>query len=258
MSQVAKYRQVESFIKDRIINGTYPVGTRIMTEEELVDHFGFSRMTINKALNNLSNDGFIERKPGKGTYVCATRVSKPTDSTRSFTEDMKAIGLVAGSKLISYEVIRAHDKPEIAQRLKLSDDELLHYFIRLRTGNGKPIAISYNYVSAKILPAIDVKCLEQSFYSLPSIPRESNASIRGHPTRQSCPPQNSKNSLRQTTSPCFAPRTAPLPDARENLCRLDTHSLAITAISIPIIRAFRSSLSLIAQGNQSDLSNRLL
>ena len=91
-----------------------------------------------------------------------------------------------------------------------------------------------------------------------SIPRESNASIRGHPTRQSCPPQNSKNSLRQTTSPCFAPRTAPLPDARENLCRLDTHSLAITAISIPIIRAFRSSLSLIAQGNQSDLSNRLL
>lgn len=90
-----------------------------------------------------------------------------------------------------------------------------------------------------------------------SIPRESNASIRGHPTRQSCPPQNSKNSLRQTTSPCFAPRTAPLPDARENSCRLDTRSPAITAISIPIIRAFRSSPSLIAQGNQSDLPNRL-
>ena len=78
---------------------------------------------------------------------------------------MEAIGLVAGSKLISYEVIRAHDKPEIAQRLELSDDELLHYFIRLRTGNGKPIAISYNYVSTKIVPAIDVKCLEQSFYT---------------------------------------------------------------------------------------------
>lgn len=257
MSQVAKYRQVESFIKDRIINGTYPVGTRIMTEEELVDHFGFSRMTINKALNNLSNDGFIERKPGKGTYVCATRVSKPTDSARSFTEDMKAIGLVAGSKLISYEVIRAHDKPEIAQRLKLSDDELLHYFIRLRTGNGKPIAISYNYVSAKILPAIDVKCLEQSFYAFldsQGIKRE----YQGTSYTAKLPTAEQQELLRQTTSPCFAPRTAPLPDARENLCRLDTHSLAITAISIPIIRAFRSSLSLIAQGNQSDLSNRLL
>ena len=91
MPQIAKYRQVESFIKDRIANGTYPVGTRLMTEEELVDRFGFSRMTINKALNNLSNDGFIERKPGKGTYVCATRVSKPTDSARSFTEDMKRL-----------------------------------------------------------------------------------------------------------------------------------------------------------------------
>ncbi len=165
MSQVAKYRQVESFIKERIVNGTYPVGTRILTEEELVERFGFSRMTINKALNNLSNEGFIERKPGKGTFVCATRVAKPTDSARSFTEDMKAIGLVAGSKLISYEVLRARDKPEIAQRLELSDDEMMHYFIRLRTGNDKPIAISYNYVSTKIVPAIDVKCLEQSFYA---------------------------------------------------------------------------------------------
>lgn len=165
MSQVAKYRQVESFIKERIANGTYPIGSRILTEEELTEHFGFSRMTVNKALNNLSAEGLIERKPGKGTFVCAKRVSKPTDCARSFTEDMKAIGLVAGAKLISYEVIRAHDKPEIAQRLELSDDELLHYFVRLRTGNDKPIAISYTYVSTKIVPAIDIDCLERSFYA---------------------------------------------------------------------------------------------
>ena len=86
----------------------------------------------------------------------------------------KKLSIVCGPQVYKYargrkegflEVIRAHDKPEIAQRLELSDDELLHYFIRLRTGNGKPIAISYNYVSTKIVPAIDVKCLEQSFYA---------------------------------------------------------------------------------------------
>ena len=88
--------------------------------------------------------------------------------------------------------------------------------------------------------------------------RESSANIRERPIRQSYQPQSSKNSLRQTTSPCFAPRTAPLPDARESSYRLDTRSPAITAISIPIIRAFRSSPSLIAQSNQNDSPNRLL
>ncbi len=41
----------------------------------------------------------------------------------------------------------------------------MHYFIRLRTGNGKPIAVSYTYISAKIIPAIDISCLSKSFYA---------------------------------------------------------------------------------------------
>ena len=69
MAREAKYRQVESFIKDGIRDGSLKVGSRIMTEEQLCEHFGYSRMTINKALNSLAAEGYIKRVPGKGSFV---------------------------------------------------------------------------------------------------------------------------------------------------------------------------------------------
>lgn len=165
MGQTAKYRQIEEFIKGGIADGSLKVGSKIMTEEQLGRRFGFSRMTVNKALLNLSKEGYIERIPGKGSFVKAAQVVKPSDSSRSFTEDMEAIGKKAGSQLLSYEVIRGEDAPSVAEKLGLADDDLIHYFARLRTGDGEPIAISYNYVSAAIIPAIDVRCLDHSFYA---------------------------------------------------------------------------------------------
>ena len=72
--------------------------------------------------------------------------------------------LKAGARLLSYELLRADDIPTIAKKLELGGNDFIHYFVRLRTGNEKPIAISYTYVSAKIIPAINVDCLNASFY----------------------------------------------------------------------------------------------
>ncbi|MBS6954690.1 MAG: GntR family transcriptional regulator [Enterocloster asparagiformis] len=165
MTNIAKYKQIEDYIKLEIARKNLKNGDQIMTEEQLCKQFNFSRMTINKALNHLSDMGYIERIPGKGSFVTTPHIQKSTSTSFSFTEDMKSIGLVAGAKLVSYEVIRSESRPDIARRLKLSGSDMIHYFVRLRTGNGKPIAISYTYVSAKIIPAINVDCLNSSFYS---------------------------------------------------------------------------------------------
>lgn len=94
-------------------------------------------------------------------HVFKKKISAPGSS---FTEDMKSIGLKAGARLLSYELLRADDIPTIAKKLELGGNDFIHYFVRLRTGNEKPIAISYTYVSAKIIPAINVDCLNASFY----------------------------------------------------------------------------------------------
>lgn len=159
-----KFRMIETYIKEQIVNDNLKVGDQIMTEEQLCKHFDVSRMTVNKALTNLTELGYINRIPGKGSFVTTPHVSKSLTKRSSFTEDMKEIGLIAGSKLLSYQILHASEIPHIATLLELSGDEMIHYFIRLRTGNDVPIAISYTYISAKVIPAIDVNSLNHSFY----------------------------------------------------------------------------------------------
>ena len=47
---------------------------------------------------------------------------------------------------------------------ELSDDDLIHHFVRLRTGDDIPVAISDTCISAAVIPAISVECLNGSFY----------------------------------------------------------------------------------------------
>ena len=150
MSKISKYQVVERAIRDAIIDGTLKVGDQLMTEEELCARFGFSRTTIGKALDNLRAHGYIERVAGRGTFVKAAHVEKQAGSSSSFTEDMASIGLKAGAKLISYEVLRARDVPEIAKHLHADENEL---------------AIGYTYIRGSVIPAVDIESLDGSFYA---------------------------------------------------------------------------------------------
>lgn len=165
MTNMAKYQVVEDYLKDAIASGKLSIGDQIMTEEELCQHFGFSRTTVGKALDNLRASGFIERTPGRGSFVKASHLEKQALNSRSFSDDMKAIGLEPGARLLSYEVLRSDELPEIAASLRLDSDAFIHHFKRLRTGDQRPIAIQDTYVSGSVIPSIDLRALEGSFYA---------------------------------------------------------------------------------------------
>lgn len=164
MEKKSKYSQVEDYITRMIESGELRAGDKIETEEQLAEKFGFSRMTINKAINHLAGKKYINRIPGKGSFVNSKHVTKSVEEQASFTEDMQRIGIKASSELLSYCLVSAKDVPEIAQKLEVSEDSFLHYFVRLRKGDDIPIAISYNYVPTKIVPALNIEALNNSFY----------------------------------------------------------------------------------------------
>lgn len=164
MVKIPKYTQVENYFIEKINSGELKVGDRIETEEQLAEKFGFSRMTINKALNKLVEKKYITRVSGKGSFVTSSHVTKYFEAQASFTEDMKVVGLTPGSKLLCYKLISSNEIPTIAEKIKLNENTLVHYFVRIRTGNEIPIAISYNYVSAEVLPNLSLDALNNSFY----------------------------------------------------------------------------------------------
>lgn len=72
-SPVPLYHQVFSILSQRIKDGTYAVGARFSTEDQLVAEFGVSRATVRQALDEMDRAGLITRRQGRGTFV-ATRL----------------------------------------------------------------------------------------------------------------------------------------------------------------------------------------
>ena len=64
--------QIGTQLREQIMNGTWPVGTKVPGEHDLVRTFGTSRNTVREALRALVHLGLLESRPGDGTYVRST------------------------------------------------------------------------------------------------------------------------------------------------------------------------------------------
>ncbi len=63
------YQQIKKTIADRISNGDWTAGQKLPSENELVAAIDVSRMTINRALRELTQQGLINRVHGFGSFV---------------------------------------------------------------------------------------------------------------------------------------------------------------------------------------------
>jgi DNA-binding LacI/PurR family transcriptional regulator len=70
--QTLKHRRIFEHFRNAIQSGRYEAGQKLPSESELIQAFSVSRITINRALRDLQNGGFIERKAGSGTFVLPT------------------------------------------------------------------------------------------------------------------------------------------------------------------------------------------
>ncbi|MFI6811943.1 GntR family transcriptional regulator [Nonomuraea sp. NPDC050328] len=78
-----KYAQIVQAIRRKIDDGTFPPGSLLPSETQLVREFSVSRPTVVRALQVLQLRGIIEREHGKGSFVkavppSAEEVSRPS------------------------------------------------------------------------------------------------------------------------------------------------------------------------------------
>jgi GntR family transcriptional regulator len=118
------------------------------SERELRERFGVSRSTVRHALAELVDRGRIYRVHGRGTFVAVPIVRKDMNLA-SFSEDMAARGLVAGSKIIRVENDRAD--AVVAQALALSPGEPVVCIKRVRLANGEPMCLEEVHIPELIV-----------------------------------------------------------------------------------------------------------
>lgn len=68
-SGICVWRQIASYLIDRIADGEYPPDARLPTEPILAELFKVNRHTVRRAIGELRNAGLIRIEQGRGTYV---------------------------------------------------------------------------------------------------------------------------------------------------------------------------------------------
>ena len=63
------YLQVKRHILDNIGSGKWATSARVPSENDIVKSFGVSRMTANRALRELRDEGVLVRIAGVGSFV---------------------------------------------------------------------------------------------------------------------------------------------------------------------------------------------
>ncbi|MRG87266.1 GntR family transcriptional regulator [Salinibacillus xinjiangensis] len=150
-------------IYQKIKSNYYSVGDLLPTEHEMQEIYGVSRAPIRVALGRLQNEGFIQRKPGKGTVVAENSVSAPWTPMGGFSSHFKTKASVLECNTI--DVSKAIVEEHITNKLKLEPETPVIKVTRLRKENNNPIfLLNHYYVDVemeKIKQAGDILYMRQ-------------------------------------------------------------------------------------------------
>jgi len=155
------YLQLARYVRNLILGGKLGHRDALPSERELAERFAVSRVTVRKALRELSEEGLLEQIQGAGTFVNrAPHVEQRLSTLTGFSEDMASRGLVAGSRWLHRTVAVA--TPEEALALGLSPGATVSRMQRLRTANGAPMALELAAIPSVYLP--DPEAVDGSLY----------------------------------------------------------------------------------------------
>lgn len=135
--RVPQYLRIEAALRARIA-GLRP-GDSLPSDSALCAEFGVSRMTARNAMQRLTEEGLVVRRPGRGSFVAEPPAHRRANRLMTFSREMERRGRVPSSRLLAREVRPA--TAEEATALGLGPGEAVVLLRRLRCADDEPVAI---------------------------------------------------------------------------------------------------------------------
>ena len=136
----------------RIRAGEWAQGELIPNEADLAEEIGCARATVSRALRDLADAGYLDRRRRAGTRVAVNPVRKATLRIPVLQEEIEATGAAYGYALISRDMDRP--PPAIRGQLGLPADARLLHVIALHQADGRPYAYEDRWVNPAAAPGL--------------------------------------------------------------------------------------------------------
>lgn len=168
---LALYEQVKEYITRRIQSGEWPSGHRLPSEHEFVALFGMSRMTVNRALRELVEQGRIVRVAGVGSFVAEDKPQSTLLQIANLPAEIRQRGHDYLCKVLRVERLSA--TVEVATALDLRPGASVFHTVCVHLENDVPVQLEDRYVSPRLAPSFgeqDFSQMQPSEYLVRNIP----------------------------------------------------------------------------------------
>ncbi|KMK76079.1 GntR family transcriptional regulator [Alkalihalobacillus pseudalcaliphilus] len=156
------YLQIRNVLKDRILHGFYPIGENIPSEIQLEEEFEVSKITIRNAIKELVQEGFLEKKSGKGTKVIRNTSASKLSKGKRFTEVLVEKGHKIKKKVVKSEIVQNEEDTE---PYRLFGDRCVRVE-RIYYLNNDPYIHFTHYLSIELADFEESDLNDQSLYEL--------------------------------------------------------------------------------------------
>ncbi|MEB1080843.1 histidine utilization repressor [Citrobacter portucalensis] len=144
------YEKVKQEISEKIASGIWQPHDRIPSEAELVVQYGFSRMTINRALRELTDEGLLVRLQGVGTFVAEPKGQSALFEIRSIADEINARQHQHRCEVLTLEKTQANAQQALV--LNVKEGTSIFHSVMVHYENDLPVQIEDRCVNAEIVP----------------------------------------------------------------------------------------------------------
>lgn len=145
--QIPKYLVLESVLRESLQNMV--PGERLPSEGDLARQFGVSRVTLQRALRQLADEGVISRQQGKGTFFVGFDKSKPLQVLSGALDSLMVYESGAHSQIVDKN-LRSQPSPRILDYLGLPPGTPVVTIKRILIAEGEPLLYLVNYLPSDL------------------------------------------------------------------------------------------------------------
>ena len=154
------YQQLKDLIIERISSGELRPADRVPSENELVEAMNVSRMTANRALRELTDEGYVRRVAGRGTFVADFRAGSHVLEVQNIADEIGKRGHIHTCDVVRLSL--QHARGEIARALHVEQGSDVFHLLLVHYENATPIQLEDRHVVADFAP----DCLKQDFTAI--------------------------------------------------------------------------------------------
>jgi GntR family transcriptional regulator len=157
---VPLHRQLFLVLHDEILRGAMAPGDALPTEQALCDQFGVSRITVRRALADLAEQGYIERRQGVGSFVRQRVRSDGAPPAGSYMDGLRQTQFQTSIDVVEHDLRTAPSS--IADALGVTA-EMLHILrVRRERRTREPLMVTEAWLPTDLADTLSSSALRRT------------------------------------------------------------------------------------------------